>query len=82
MDKRVEAAAQILFRNYESEHSAGHLSLEDDFAPEAREILDAADAADDCVRVPRELLEEMLSLVSEGRWVDTESNLRRLIDGN
>lgn len=40
-DASVKAAAEVLFRQYESEYAAGHLTWRD-FEADAREILEAA----------------------------------------
>jgi hypothetical protein len=40
-DDAVEAAARVMFRDYERQYSAGHLTWRD-FADDAREILESA----------------------------------------
>jgi hypothetical protein len=87
----IQAAAEVLFRQYESEYSASHLTWRD-FADQAREVLEAAMPAIERAsrrKVAREILAldaadkaiERSPATNKGPFGDVRSSVRRLARG-
>ena len=65
MDKRVEAAARAMYGNPGDEFGpweSQYRETQDLYRDGARVVLEAADAADDHVRIPRSTLQEWAAL--------------------
>ena len=74
-EKRVAVAAEVIhFSTYEVMWSNEAAAL-------AKEVVEAIDAADDCVRVPREFLEHWRTLAYEDRSGALYSQLTSYLQG-